>query len=184
MNKMNQTLHRELAELAIYCPPGDVPYETAFFHHGPEILCVAAPQARAEGVFQTVAAVTEQAFGFGVAANDVIHDVLGVTDEVVIWIEPFPDKRGVSLSYAELRQSQHFNTREKVWDAKDDAGNPEPPDLGETDLGEHGAAVPFPEFEPINPDLVYVIPDPTPTEQIDVSALELGPKKSKSKGNA
>lgn len=146
MIRMSQGLHKELADLGVANAPGEIVYETAFFHLGDRVLCVAAPQSKRDEVFLAVTQCTEERFD-AAFFGEIVHDVLGVPDDVVVWVTDIPARRGIPLSLARLHEAQGFTTRESVWEeGEDDAGAPIPPDLGDRDLGEHGVT------DPVTPD--------------------------------
>lgn len=167
MIRLSQGLREELRELAIYSPPGEVPYETAMYQCGLRILCVAAPQSIAERIHREVEQVPYERLDAAFHGDEIIHDALGIVDDAIVWMIDLPDRRGVPKTVAELTMAQQFLTRAAAWgepgpqappapgepqppldyDFKDleppqpppldDAGNPEPDDLGELDMGEH-----------------------------------------------
>lgn len=118
MQRMSQGLHQELSDLMISNPPGQEVYETALYHLDDRVLCIAAPQAKARATFEAVDQCTPAIFARAFE-DEIVHDVLGVEDDVIVWTDEIPAYNGIPLRMAELKQIQCFTVRSDVWDAHD-----------------------------------------------------------------
>lgn len=116
MQRMSQGLHQELSDLMISNPPGQEVYETALYHLDDRVLCIAAPQAKARATFEAVDQCTPAIFSRAFE-DEIVHDVLGVEDDVIVWTDEIPAYNGILLRLAELKQIQCFTVRSDVWDA-------------------------------------------------------------------
>lgn len=167
MQRMSQGLHQELSDLMISNPPGQEVYETALYHLDDRVLCIAAPQAKARATFEAVDQCTPAIFARAFE-DEIVHDVLGVEDDVIVWTEEIPAYNGIPLRMAELKQIQCFTVRSGVWDA------PGAPLDGVPANVELEHPVPMVGMEPALVDVVHTIapgidlaftkPDVTPEE--------------------
>lgn len=124
MIRVSQSLAKELDELKVFNPPGEIPYEVAFFRWADRFLCVNVPQRQADAAFREIESRPEGMVYEGNLSGEVIHDLLGIPDESIAYLVDFPDRRGMAKAVAELRQAQNFVTRETKWETPEEPPAP------------------------------------------------------------